>query len=66
MLITESLALVQGLLFYKRVRVQLLLVEVDSAGLVHLMDSGGLEKWSLCNSLQLNTYSEKRMPRRIS
>ena len=48
----ESLALLQGLLFCKRVRVQRLLVEVDSTGLAHLLGSGALAKWPLCNTLR--------------
>ncbi|XP_027155175.1 uncharacterized protein LOC113758645 [Coffea eugenioides] len=42
----------KGLLFCNRVWVQQLLVEVDSAGLVQLLDSGALAKWLLCNSLR--------------
>nr|XP_027093665.1 uncharacterized protein LOC113714069 [Coffea arabica] len=48
----ESLELLQGSLYCKRVRVQLLLVEVDLAGLVRLLESGGLAKWPLCNALR--------------
>ncbi|XP_071907829.1 uncharacterized protein [Coffea arabica] len=50
-LTTKSLALLHGLLFCDRGWVQRLLVEVDSAGLVQLLDSGALAKWPLCNSL---------------
>lgn len=51
-LTAEGRALLQGLLFCNRVRVQRLLVEVDSTGLVQLLDSGSLAKWLLCNSLR--------------
>nr|XP_027100424.1 uncharacterized protein LOC113719415 [Coffea arabica] len=51
-LTAESLALLHGLLFCDRGRAQRLLVEVDSAGLVQLLDSGTLAKWPLCNSLR--------------
>nr|XP_027098809.1 uncharacterized protein LOC113718088 [Coffea arabica] len=51
-LTAESLALLQRLLFCNRGRVQRLLVEVDSEGLVRLLDPGGLAKWPLCNSLR--------------
>nr|XP_027124110.1 uncharacterized protein LOC113740785 [Coffea arabica] len=51
-LTAESSALLQGLLFCTGVRIQQLLVEVDSAGLVHLLDSGALAKWPLCRLIR--------------
>ncbi|XP_027127811.1 uncharacterized protein [Coffea arabica] len=51
-LMAKSLALLHGLQLYKRTRVQNLLVEVDSAGLVQLLETRSLTKGPLCSSLR--------------
>ncbi|XP_027171546.1 uncharacterized protein LOC113771125 [Coffea eugenioides] len=51
-LTAEGLALLQGLQFCQERQVQGLLVEVDSQVLVHLIQSGTVSKWPLCNMLR--------------